>query len=526
MNFAARYQLPRKTADYLADTGPTPEQNPNPSEAAMNLLSKLFRRPSPTTLSTSMPTRKARTRLGVEQLDQRELPSATAAFDYNTGALTITGDGGNDTVSVTEQNIYTGMTAIVISGVASSTSNGTPNGGVIYSPFLKSLSVNLGDGNDCFTLTRQAQVLNVTAPTPYWMANPFYTTMNTGTITCGNGNDTVNLSGACTAPFHVTGGNGNDTIYAGPGNNTILAGSGTNWLYGSGGNDYIRGGTGTNYIFGGGGNDTLIATGSGHNELYGGAGSDTLYGNGSGKCFLDPGSASEPAYTYGKDFSAYYPVINGTAYTDVVQGQGGTCWILASLAAAANRGVNLADSIQYQGNADYRVWWDQPDANHKLYEDVTFNGNLYSGADPQPQNGEFWTVIYQRALLEAFNDSITSPPGGSPSNVMPLLTGRASSLYYGNDMTDLTNALNAGKLVTAATNAPQAGSQYVTPHVVGNHAYMIEDVRATAWSTLYTSSGPVTIATDWAVDMYNPWGFNVSVSWNEFTSAVHDIDVS
>jgi hypothetical protein len=26
--------------------------------------------------------------------------------------------------------------------------------------------------------------------------------------------------------------------------------------------------------------------------------------------------------------------------------------------------------------------------------------------------------------------------------------------------------------------------------------------------------------------MYNPWGSNVPVSWSEFTTAVHDIDVN
>jgi hypothetical protein len=259
--------------------------------------------------------------------------------------------------------------------------------------------------------------------------------------------------------------------------------------------------------------------------LWGGDGTDYLYGNGSGNCFLDAGSASEPAYTYGKDFTAYYPVVNGTSYTDIVQGQGGTCWILSSLAAACNRGYNLGNNIQYAGNADFRVWLNKPDIHGNWYEDVYFDGTTTS-ADPVPQGGESWVVIYQRAILEAVGDSVTSPPGGNPSTVMPYLTGRTSSLYYGNDITDLTIALNSGKLVTAATNSPPAGSQYVTPNMVGNHAYMIEDVRVTAWTTYNSFGTTATYASDWAVDMYNPWGSNVTVSWSEFSSGVHDIDVN
>jgi hypothetical protein len=129
-------------------------------------------------------------------------------------------------------------------------------------------------------------------------------------------------------------------------------------------------------------------------------------------------------------------------------------------------------------------------------------------------------------MLEAAGDSITSPPAGYPFYVMPYLTGRSSSSFAGNDMADLTNALNAGKLVCADTKANSTGALYYSANMVSSHAYMVEDIHATAWATDYYGYESITYATDWAVDLYNPWGYNVTVSWSEFSSSVDAINTN
>jgi hypothetical protein len=508
------------------------------------LLSQLFRRQSP--------IRNTRTRLGIEQLDRRDLPSATAAFDTGTGVLTVTGDGANDNVTVTESLAYNnGNPTISITGVTSSTTNGASNGGVIYSQYLKSLNVNLGAGDDTFKLTRASFLMKPATPFMVSVSNPYYNRLTSGTINGGDGNDTIDMSGANPGAFTLAGGNGNDYLYGSPGNDLLLGGagddyeygnagndaigsgylngmyvddSGSNYLHGGDGSDSILGGSGTNHMWGEAGDDTLRANGSGHNELYGGDGTDTLYGYGNGNSFLDAGSAGEYAYTANKDYNAYMPVINGAKYTDIVQGGGGTCWILASLASATYRNIDLGAKIQYEGDGVYRVSWNEADANGNWSEELTFNGSLYN-ADPRPQNGEFWTVLYQRAVLESFNDSLSSPPSGNPVSVMPLLTGRAANWYNGISVTDLTNDLNAGKLVAVTTNSSSTGEVVTTPNIVPGHCYMVEAVHVTAWKTVYKNGEDFTYATDWAVDMYNPWGYNVTVSWNDYCTSVHDTDV-
>ncbi len=71
---------------------------------------------------------------------------------------------------------------------------------------------------------------------------------------------------------------------------------------------------------------------------------------------MDAGSASERAIGGdGQDVNAYVWAKDGASMTEVVQGGADTCWIDASISAAAQQGINLADRITYQGNGYYRV---------------------------------------------------------------------------------------------------------------------------------------------------------------------------
>ncbi len=133
------------------------------------------------------------------------------------------------------------------------------------------------------------------------------------------------------------------------------------------------------------------------------AGTDYFYG-GSGRD------------TYHDDFQFNQWAVDGMSADDVQQGQGGTCTILAVLASAAAKHANLAANIQYLGNNYYRVRLNDTYFfglyQRPIYETVYFDGT-WNDADAQPSmqrdengsptgvpSGDFWTTIYQRAVLQ------------------------------------------------------------------------------------------------------------------------------
>ncbi len=90
--------------------------------------------------------------------------------------------------------------------------------------------------------------------------------------------------------------------------------------------------------------------------------------------------------------------VNGALYTDVTQGGAPTCWIDASIAELASKGVDLSQRIHYQGNNWYTVsLYDRNNNNnpqtggfHPVTEWVYFDGsrtNADLGFDPT-QPGE------------------------------------------------------------------------------------------------------------------------------------------
>lgn len=231
------------------------------------------------------PPHRDRARLGVESLDRRDLPSATANLVLSTGALTITGNDQGSQVTVSEDTVvpYAGApTNLNLQGVSSVTINGSPYGGAIPSYLVRSLNVNLGNGDD--TLTVRRNLLVYAADRGQWWTNPFYGSLQSITVHAGSGNDRIDLS-ASPAPAQVFGESGSDTIYGGSGNDTLVGGGQGDYLYGNGGNDVLYGAEMVahgytddwNYMDGGAGNDSLYG-GNGGNTEFGGDGNDALYG--------------------------------------------------------------------------------------------------------------------------------------------------------------------------------------------------------------------------------------------------------
>lgn len=163
-----------------------------------------------------------RTRLNLESLHSRTLPSATLV----NGVLTVEGTGGRDTIVVTQ----TGSTLSVRG---------------------EQIDVNgsLVDSIDVSDVTRVV-------------------------VRGGGGHDTISLAGVAVAA-HVSGGSGHDVITGGVGDDVIAGGAGNDNCRGGAGDDRISSGSGDDRCNGGSGNDR-IEGGRGRDRTRGGGGFDDL----------------------------------------------------------------------------------------------------------------------------------------------------------------------------------------------------------------------------------------------------------
>jgi hypothetical protein len=345
-----------------------------------------------------------------------------------------------------------------------------------------------------------------------------------------------------------------DLLEGGDGDDTIVGSALGDRVYGGAGNDLIDGGAGNDMIYGGDGNDTLLG-GDGSDYLSGGAGDDDLWGE-DGADFLDGGTGND-TFQGGAGRNAYRDVFDPTQWAangyqpqDVQQGTGGTCSILSTLAAAAatNNGTSLAGRISYVGNNIYDVTlnttWLWGLFHTTDTERVYFDGTWYdhdaqpamardaNGSPTGPPNGDFWALLYQRAVLQEegmdWSDpkSIESYSATEGSMHEDILDG-ASTYTVDNSTspTDVRDALRAGAIVTAGT--PDYGKDAAgnpideKDGIVGSHAYAVIDV--------YQNNG------EWRVKLYNPWGWDgivpatdghddgmIDISWNTFTSHFDD----
>ncbi len=307
-------------------------------------------------------------------------------------------------------------------------------------------------------------------------------------------------------------------------------------IYGDAGNDTIFGGNGSDMIYGGDGDDSLAGMG-GSDYINGGSGTDLFYG-GSGRD------------TYRDDFKFDQWAVDGVSAQDVQQGAGGTCTILSVLAAAAAKNANLAANIQYLGNNTYNVRLNdtylfglyQRPINVKVY----FDGTWYdSDAQPSmqrdadgsptgPPTGDFWTTIYQRAVLQ-YTGTNWRDPAAVENWAWSETAARNTILGVGNSGSvsksdtklpaHLAQLIRDGVIMTAGTpdyKDSKGNSIDERDGIVGYHAYAVLDV--------YQQDGA------WRVRLYNPWGWDnegdvqmdsrddgtIDISWDVFARNFED----
>jgi Calpain family cysteine protease/RTX calcium-binding nonapeptide repeat (4 copies) len=337
--------------------------------------------------------------------------------------------------------------------------------------------------------------------------------------------------------IEVHGGAGDDYIDldsgARPGERTLDTYS---TIYGEAGNDTIFGGNASDAIYGGDGDDSLAGMG-GSDYLNGGAGTDLFYG-GSGRD------------TFRDDFKFDQWAVDGVSAQDVQQGSGGTCTILSVLAAAAAKNVNLAANIQYLGNNTYNVRLNdtyffglyQRPINVRVY----FDGTWYdsdaqptmrrdeNGSPTGPPTGDFWTTIYQRAVLQytgtdwhnaAAVENWAWTETAARNTILGVGNSGSVNKSDANLPARMAQLIHSGAIMTAGTpdyKDAQGNSIEERDGIVGFHAYAVLDV--------YQQSGA------WRVKLYNPWGWDnegdvtmdsrddgmIDISWDVFARNFED----
>jgi hypothetical protein len=316
------------------------------------------------------------------------------------------------------------------------------------------------------------------------------------------GNDTINASGL-TEDVYASGGDGNDIIYGGNGSDSLYGDNGIDSLYGQGGNDYLNGGNVP------GVRDTLV----------GGNGFDWYY----------------------RPINASYPVVDGLKVSDIIQGHNPSCQSVAALAEGVKQGFNFANNIRYLGSSKYQVQL----KGGLAAQTVSFNGTTNDN-DPTPNAtspAEFWTIVMQRARLQAYGidsnmEYSTSQWDGfnalrgyklySLSQAISDFTGTAISINTMGSFTpqSLQASLGQGNLFLA--NSYNQSGYRSADGIVGNHAYAVMAV--------YYEAGV------WKVRLYNPWGMDsdnsstidklqlgkaaandgfITLTWSQFTNTAN-----
>lgn len=316
------------------------------------------------------------------------------------------------------------------------------------------------------------------------------------------GNDIINAS-TLTKDVYASGGDGNDVIYGGAGNDALYGDGGVDTIYGGAGNDYLNGGNVP------GVRDTLV----------GGSGFDWFY----------------------RPVNPNYPVIDGLKVSDIVQGHSPSCQSVAALAEGVKQGFNFANNIRYLGSSKYLVQL----KGSLSAQTVAFNGTTNDN-DPSPNPtspAEFWTVLMQRARLQAYGidssmEYSTSQWDGfnairgyklySLSQAISDFTGTSISINTMGAFSpqSLQASLAQGNLFLA--NSYNQSGYLSADGIVGNHAYAVMAV--------YYEAGV------WKIRLYNPWGMDgansatidklqtgkaaandgyITLSWSQFTNTAN-----
>ena len=345
----------------------------------------------------------------------------------------------------------------------------------------------------------------------------------------------------------IDGDEGNDCIYASGGNDTVNAGSGDDLVDGGSGDDWLHGDEGNDIIDGGTDADRLFA-GSGNDELNGGDDDDVLVSidddalddlNGDGgfdSFWIDRVPTSTPPFTTtdstdadseenetnvhkveefenGADLSldgdaiadpdvepaesgtsanyAGNPLFSasGPAVTDVRQGEVADCWLMATLATAANNNENIVHQLVADlGDGTFVVQIEQK--QYRVDADL-----YYEGGDPNDlvyanfgADDSLWVAIVEKAWALYRDGTYDSLNNDTAYFALGHIGGRSTALW--NIWPDPGWALNGVDYPELAAVAFSEYDDANTDILTESHAHAIIDVDVTGDAVL----------------LYNPYG--------------------
>jgi Ca2+-binding RTX toxin-like protein len=150
-------------------------------------------------------------------------------------------------------------------------------------PTIPTTPIQLGDGDDNVTITRDGTFVVLTVNGAVWKQQA--SLLSRLQLFGNGGNDKIVADALLATPLAISGGGGNDTIIGGAGNDELSGANGSDRVFGGRGDDHLIGGANNDRLYGDEGSDTLSG-GGGTDFLYGSAGANWLMGgNGNDKLF-------------------------------------------------------------------------------------------------------------------------------------------------------------------------------------------------------------------------------------------------
>lgn len=304
-----------------------------------------------------------------------------ATLDGGDGNDTITGGSGNDTISggAGDDVLQGGAGNDTLTGGpgADTVSGGAGDDRIVWNPGDGTDTNEGGDGIDTVEVNGSDSA-EVFAATPngtrvrFDRLSPVPFSLDIGSseklvLNANGGDDTFTGSNGLATLIQLTvdGGAGNDTIMGGDGNDTLLGGPG---------NDFIDGNRGNDVVFLGDGDDTFQwDPGDGSDSVEGQSGSDTMLFNGSNIGEVMDLSANGSRLRFTRNVGAIVMDVDGIETVNVTTLAGADSVTVNNLAGTAVSAVNInlaATGGAGDGAADQVIVNGTPDA-----EVITAAGN-------------------------------------------------------------------------------------------------------------------------------------------------------
>ncbi|MGA9525906.1 MAG: C2 family cysteine protease [Myxococcaceae bacterium] len=196
--------------------------------------------------------------------------------------------------------------------------------------------------------------------------------------------------------------------------------------------------------------------------------------------------------------------IEGPHRDDVIQGQIGDCYLVASLSAIASQSPEaLEKAIRDNGDGTYTVrFYEGPYHSEPKQVEITIDGQLPGRSGRLYGHGsnaqELWVGLIEKAYAQWKGDYEAIGNGGSPGDVMSAVLGRPESFTWNSGLPDdvrygeLKTALAAGQSIVAATFGEDQSALYTGTGLYASHGYSVHGVSEENGEKF--------------VQLRNPWG--------------------